>query len=123
MVTSVLTRLSSTRATTVNALANVFLVFVIGAFLVASPELHRYDLIQLAPVASRRRAKELVVELGSTLRVWLLGELLATLLVAVCTTLGLWVVGISYALVLGITAGLLDFFPISDRSQRPFQAP
>lgn len=66
----------------------MFPLFVIGAFLVASHELHRYDLIRLAPVASRRRAKELVVKLGSTLRVWLSGELLATLLVAVCTTLG-----------------------------------
>ena len=110
-VMSVVTRLSNTLVTTVNALFNVFLVFVIGLFLAANPKLYRHDLIRLVPVAARKRARKLVGKLSATLRTWLLGELLAMLLVGVCTTLGLWLIGVPYALVLGIAAGLLDFIP------------
>ena len=110
-VMSIITSLSNTLVTAVSALFNVFLVFIIGLFLAATPKLYRHDLIRLVPVASRKRARKLVVKLSSTLRTWLVGELLAMLLVAVCTTLGLWLIGVPYALVLGIAAGLLDFIP------------
>ena len=109
--TMVVTRLSSTLLTTAGVLANVFLVVITGIFLAASPKLYRHDLIRLFPVAARERARKLVVKLSATLRTWLLGELLAMLLVAVCTALGLWLIGVPYALILGIAAGLLDFIP------------
>ena len=109
--TTLVTSLSDTLVTTASALANVFLVVVAGVFLAANPKLYRHDLIRLVPVAARKRARKLIGKLSTTLRVWLLGELLAMLLVAVCTTLGLWLIGVPYALVLGIIAGLLDFIP------------
>ena len=109
--TMLLTSLSNTLLTTVNAAANVFLVFIAGIFLAATPKLYRQDLIRLVPVAARDQARQLLGKLGATLRDWLLGELLAMLMVAVCTALGLWLVGVPYALILGLAAGLLDFIP------------
>ena len=109
--TTLVATLSDTLMTTVGALANVFLVVVAGIFLAASPKLYRHDLIRLVPVTARQRARKLISKLSATLRVWLIGELLAMLLVAVFTALGLWIVGVPYALVLGIVAGLLDFIP------------
>ena len=108
---TLVTSLSSTLFTTVGAFANIFLVIVIGIFLAATPKLYRQDLLRLVPVTARERARQLIGKLGATLRDWLLGELLAMLMVAVCTALGLWLVGVPYALTLGIAAGLLDFIP------------
>ena len=103
--------LFTTASVTVNALSNVLLVFVTGIFFAANPKLYRHDLVRLVPPASRDRARQLIGELGKTLRVWLVGQLAAMALVGVFTFLGLWLAGVPYALVLGVAAGLLDFIP------------
>lgn len=68
-------------------------------------------LLKLIPLGYRPRAAEVLDESGSTLRAWLLAKLLEMLLIGVLTTLGLWLLGIQLALVLGLIAGLLSFIP------------
>jgi predicted PurR-regulated permease PerM len=43
---------------------------------------------------------------------WLQGQILLMLVVGMVTSLGLWILGIKYALVLGILAGVLEIVPI-----------
>ena len=43
---------------------------------------------------------------------WLQGQILLMLVVGIVTSLGLWILGIKYALVLGILAGVLEIVPI-----------
>jgi predicted PurR-regulated permease PerM len=50
-------------------------------------------------------------ESGSTLQSWLVAKLFEMLLIGGLTTLGLWLLGIELALVLGLIAGLLSFIP------------
>lgn len=107
----VLGQLSSTLFTTFNVLGNVLLVIVAGFFFALEPRLYRQDLIRLVPPTARPRAVAVMRELGSTLRAWLVGQLLAMTLVAMFTYLGLLLVGLPYALVLGVAAGLFDFIP------------
>ncbi|CAN5748224.1 AI-2E family transporter [soil metagenome] len=107
----VLTSLSSTLFTTFNILGNVFLVIITGIFFASEPRLYRTDLYRLLPPDVRPRAVEIMHKLGVTLRNWLTGQLLAMTLVAVFTYLGLLLVGLPYALALGVAAGLLDFVP------------
>lgn len=100
-----------TLTSTFGALANVLLVVTAGTFLAAEPKLYRHDLIRLVPPSSRARTREVLDKLGRTLRAWLLGQLLDMTFVAVLTFLGVWLIGLPYALVLGVSAGLLDFIP------------
>jgi len=44
---------------------------------------------------------------------WLQGQLLLMLAVGVATTIGLWILGVKYSLVLGILAGVLEIVPIA----------
>ncbi|MFN2323583.1 MAG: AI-2E family transporter [Trueperaceae bacterium] len=50
--------------------------------------------------------------LGGTFRGWMLGQLIAMIVVGAVTTLGLWIIGIPLPLVHGLIAGLLEFTPI-----------
>jgi predicted PurR-regulated permease PerM len=107
-----LARAFSTLSSTFGALANVLLVVITGVFLAAEPKLYRHDLLRLVPPSSRDRARDVLDKLGRTLGAWLFGQLLDMTFVAVLTFLGVWIIGLPYALALGVTAGLLDFIPI-----------
>lgn len=108
---ALLLRAFSTLSSTFGALANVLLVLITGIFLAAEPKLYRHDLVRLVPPASRERAQGVLDKLGRTLRAWLFGQLLDMTFVAVLVSLGVWIIGLPYALALGVAAGLLDFIP------------
>lgn len=93
------------------ALSSFVIAFAIGICLAINPPVYVRGLLKLVPLGYRARASEVLGESGSTLRAWLLAKLLEMLLIGVLTTLGLWLLGIELALVLGLIAGLLSFIP------------
>lgn len=90
--------------------AFVFILFI-GLFVAADPPLYRTGLMHLVPRNQRPRAAEVLDTLGSVLQWWLLGKAVSMALVGVLTTVGLWIIGVPLALVLGILAMLLAFIP------------
>lgn len=93
------------------ALSSFVIAFAIGICLAINPQIYVRGLLKLVPLGYRPRAGEVLDESGATLRAWLLAKLLEMLLIGVLTTLGLWLLGIELALVLGLIAGLLSFIP------------
>ncbi|RRV68005.1 AI-2E family transporter [Stutzerimonas stutzeri] len=93
------------------ALSSFVIAFAIGVCLAINPPIYVCGLLKLVPLSYRSRAAEVLDESGATLRAWLLAKLLEMLLIGVLTTLGLWLLGIELALVLGLIAGLLSFIP------------
>jgi predicted PurR-regulated permease PerM len=63
------------------------------------------------PIARRGRAYEILDKIGHALAGWLMGKLLSMVIVGVVTAIGLTLLDVPLALVLGILAGLLDFIP------------
>jgi predicted PurR-regulated permease PerM len=63
------------------------------------------------PPRRRGRAREVLDELGTTLARWLMGKAVSMLAAGIMTAVGLSLLGIPLALILGIIAGLLDFIP------------
>ena len=92
-------------------LGDLYIILFMGFLITASPKPYQRGIVQLVPKAHRKRTQEVLKTLGVTLRSWLAGKLLSMLIVAVFTWLGLWLVGIPLALILGIIAGLLAFVP------------
>lgn len=86
-------------------------VLFIGLFLAAEPGTYVNGLVRLVPRGRRERAREVLRAVGSTLRYWLLGKVLAMALIGVLTTVGLWLLGSPLALTLGVLAALLSFVP------------
>ena len=98
-------------STTFGAVANFVLVAFMAVLLAAQPELYRRGLLRLAPLDKRQRIAEVLDHMGETLRRWLLGQLCLMMVVALCSMVGLWLLGVNSALALGLLAGLLTFVP------------
>ncbi len=97
--------------TLVGGIANMLLMIVIGVYLAFTPNVYNRGIVRLTPPIYRERTDKALACAGTGLRQWLVGQLLAMLLVGVLTAIGLTVLGIPLALVLGIIAGLSEFVP------------
>lgn len=95
----------------IGALGNVVIILFVGIYFAATPQLYTNGVIRLVPQDHRPRAREVQKELGQTLSSWLLGKAASMLIVGVVTSVGLGMLGVPLALILGIIAGLLDFIP------------
>ncbi|TLX57976.1 AI-2E family transporter [Stutzerimonas nosocomialis] len=98
-------------SSTLGALAGFGIALVLGICLSLTPGVYFNGLLMLVPPSYRPRAGKVLRETGSTLQSWLIAKLFEMLLIGVLTTLGLWLLGIELALVLGLIAGLLSFIP------------
>lgn len=85
-------------------------VFV-GLFGAANPRLYRDGIVSLTPIRHRERMRELLREIGYTLRRWLLGQAISMVVIGVSTTLLLLAFGMPLAIVLGLIVGVLGFIP------------
>ncbi|HEX9877733.1 MAG TPA: AI-2E family transporter [Gammaproteobacteria bacterium] len=92
-------------------LANVLLVLVAGIYMAVRPRLYRDGLLILVPRPSRTEAAETLDAVGGALKLWLVGQLAAMILVGTLISVGLWLIGIPSAFALGFIAGLLEFIP------------
>jgi predicted PurR-regulated permease PerM len=86
------------------------IVFV-GLFGAASPQLYQDGMVHLFPLRHRVRIRQLIGEIGYTLRWWLIGRAIAMAMVGITTAIVLSLLGVRFALLLGLIAGLLTFVP------------
>ncbi|MHA6494365.1 AI-2E family transporter [Pseudomonas borbori] len=106
-----LSKITGVFSSVFGSLANIVIALFIGLFLAINPRLYIDGALRLVPIGKRARIAQVLTTTGSTLRAWLSAKLLAMLLIGVCSGLGLWLIGIELALVLGLIAGLLSFIP------------
>ena len=68
-------------------------------------------LMKLVPAKSSERMQIIVNDIKVIIRMYILGLLLEIAIVAALTTLGLWLIGVKYALFLGLLVALLNLIP------------
>ncbi|HVV17274.1 MAG TPA: AI-2E family transporter [Polyangia bacterium] len=90
-------------------LAGVVVTFFLGVYGAAQPSVYAEGLLRLVPVNARPRARAVLEELVTTLRRWLVGRLVAMLIVGLGTTVVFWILGVPLPLALGLLAGVLTF--------------
>lgn len=93
------------------ALGNVIIIAFVGLYFAAQPKVYVDGFVTLIPQAHRPRAREVLDEIGRTLAQWLLGKSISMVVVGCATAIGLSLLGVPLALILGVIAGLLDFIP------------
>jgi predicted PurR-regulated permease PerM len=93
------------------ALANAVIVVVIGIYLAADPDLYLRGVAHLVPRSHRKMARELFETIGHTLRWWMVGQLVTMTTVGVLSYVGLRLLGVPLALILGVLVFLLTFVP------------
>lgn len=95
-----------------NGVLGFVTVLVVSFYLVVADQKGMKELIRpLVPPARRDQAMSLANKIQRKMGLWLLGQLLLSLSIFVVTYVGLRILGIEYALVLALLAGLLEVIP------------
>jgi predicted PurR-regulated permease PerM len=97
--------------TVLSFFGNALLVLAIAIFLVIAPPIYRDGALGLTPPSMRSRVETLLDAWAYNLRWWLVGKVVVMLLIGVLTTAGLLLLGVPFALTLGVAAMLLSFVP------------
>ncbi|TPE45112.1 AI-2E family transporter [Amaricoccus solimangrovi] len=99
-------------AVSVLGIGGSLLVGLVTAFsLAAAPGTYVSGALRLLPPCWRPRGREVLSEIGETLRGWVAGQLFDMAVVAVLIGSGLAFLGIPLAFTLSLIAGLLNFVP------------
>ncbi len=96
---------------TVGAVGNFFIVLFLGLAFAAQPSVYRKGLLQLTPRKHRAPVTVVVDRISDTLQRWLIAQIITMVAVGAVTWLGLQLIGIPSAFILGVQAGLLAFIP------------
>jgi len=93
------------------AAGSLVVAAIVSVYLAAQPNRYRSGLLQLVPPAGRCSAERLFEAISRILARWLLGQFAVMTTVGVLSGLGLWLLGVRAAFVLGLVGGLLSFIP------------
>jgi predicted PurR-regulated permease PerM len=96
---------------TVSAVGNFFIVLFLGLSFAAQPGIYRRGLLALSPARHRAHVTVVVDRISDTLERWLIAQMITMAAVFLVTWIGLSIIGIDSAFILGIQAGLLAFIP------------
>src|SRR5438105_2838969 len=90
----------------------LMLVLFIAAYIGVDPALYHGGILELVPPRERDRAAITLTRLATTLRRWLVTQLIAMVVIGTVTTVFLFAIHVKAALPLGILAGISKFIPI-----------
>ena len=96
---------------TVGAVGNFFIVLFLGLAFAAQPSVYRSGLLRLTPKKHRGPVTVVVDRISDTLQRWLIAQMITMVAVGTITWIGLKLIGIPSAFILGVQAGLLAFIP------------
>jgi len=81
LTSNVMSRIGGALGTVMGVLTNIFLVLFAGLYIAAQPKLYRDGFLKLVPPQDRPRIDATLVRCGVFLRNWLLGQLIAMIVV------------------------------------------
>jgi predicted PurR-regulated permease PerM len=96
----------------ISGIITIITIVVLSVYLVAQEEGVKHFVKAVTPLKYRPYIVSLVDRLQEKMGEWLRGQLILMLFVGGLTYLGLWLMGVNYALILAIVAGLLEVIPI-----------
>jgi len=99
-------------ATFLGGTLDAVLILFLGVYFAFDPQLYVNGFLRLLPPGRRPQYRRALNEAGLSLRKWLRAQLIAMILVGVLAGVGLAVIGVPLALVLGGLAALLEFIPV-----------
>jgi predicted PurR-regulated permease PerM len=86
-------------------------VVVMAVYLTRNPGVYVEGVVALVPPARRTLARIILYDLKHTLHAWVVGQIIAMVVLAVLTTLGLWLLDVPYFLAFGMFAGIAAIVP------------
>ena len=96
---------------TFSALASGAIILFLGVVFAGAPDVYVRGLLALVPRRAVPRGRVVLAQLENTLWWWLIGRLVAMAFIGVVTGVGLALLGVPLAFILGLLAALLSFIP------------
>lgn len=91
----------------------LLLIPILAFFFLKDANLFRLAVLRMFPVGRWRYRAELVMaDVNTTLAAYTRAQLISCVIIAIICTLGFYVIGLKYALLLGILAGIFEFVPL-----------
>jgi predicted PurR-regulated permease PerM len=91
----------------------LFLVPILSFFMLKDAEVFVKDVVDLLPTQRlQRRANRLLIDASQTLAAYIRAQFTGCIIVGLLATAGFGIIGVPYAIVLGIIAGVLEFIPM-----------
>jgi predicted PurR-regulated permease PerM len=89
------------------------LVPILAFFFLKDAQLFKVALLRVVPVGDwRSRVESVMADVNSTLKAYTRAQLISCLLIGTLCTIGFYLLGNDYALILGIMAGVLELIPL-----------
>ena len=107
----VLSQATGVISRTFGVLSTFVIILFLGLVFAIGPRAYTENALRLLPSRRRDRGREILGQLASTLRWWLLGRLISMAFIGVLTGIGLMLLDVPLALILAIIAALLSFIP------------
>src|SRR3990170_3579934 len=98
-------------SSTLAVAAGIVPVLFLPLYLAINPGPYRPGMLRIVPARSRPKADRVLTAIATTLRKWLVTQLIAMGVIGVVTTVALLALNVRAAVPLGILAGLLEFVP------------
>ncbi|HEY0153090.1 MAG TPA: AI-2E family transporter [Longimicrobium sp.] len=96
---------------TLHVLINGISVLVMGMYMALRPGLYREGIISLTPPVHRELVRDILADLGRSLRAWIGGQILAMFFLGALTYVGLLLLDVPFALAFGVFTGVVVMVP------------
>ncbi len=83
----------------------------LSIYLASQPSLYRYGIMALTPPRRRDQVRHTMHRLTHVLWRWMIGRIVAMVIIGVLVCLATWMVGVPLPFTFGLIAGLLEFVP------------
>ena len=101
----------SVGASVANVVSFAAVVLISTIFTVARPAPLVDGFVSLFPAGRRERVREILTKMYKNVQRWFLGQLASMTIIGLLFTIALSVIGVPFALLLGVLSGLLAFIP------------
>ena len=106
-----LTTVASVGASVATVLSFAVVILITTVYAVARPAPLVNGFVSLFPAGQRQRVREILGEMYGSVQRWFLGQLASMTIIGLLFTVAMFVIGIPFALLLGIFSGLISFVP------------
>lgn len=95
-----------------NGVLDAVLLICLAVYLAYDPTEYMDGCLRLFPPGRRGPLRVALIDTGSSLRSWVLAQLIAMVIIGTMVAIGMALLGVPFAFLLGCLAGLLEFVPI-----------